>query len=113
MDDSFAHLHGIVDWPTPIDRMTEILRAGGLHVIQGRYSIRVSDCSHFIFQQYGGDLGEPMIEADAETVERMVSDAELVSRALEKFSVYHSFEIYDGHNNLARTITCGSKKTDS
>lgn len=74
--------------------MAAILRDAGLHLYVGKYSIRVEDCSHFVFQQYGGDLGDPVIDADADSVEEMLRDATLVSRALANADVAHRFEIY-------------------
>ena len=40
--------------------MGEILRGAGLRVTVGKYSVRIDDCSHFIFQDYGGNLGDPV-----------------------------------------------------
>jgi hypothetical protein len=84
----------ITAWPSK-DRMIAILREAGLGVKVGRYSLRIEDCSHFVFQQYGGDLVEPAIDADADTVEDMIRDATLVSDALSQAGVKHRFEIYD------------------
>ena len=67
----------------------------------GCYSIRVEDCEHFSFEQYGGDLGDPVIDADAETAESLVRDAGLVSSALAAADLAHRFEVYDGNDNLA------------
>ena len=56
MNDTSAFLAGqLAEWPTKED-MTTILRDAGLTVQVGIYSIRVLDCSHFVFQEYGGDL---------------------------------------------------------
>lgn len=52
--------------------MAEILREAGLRIYVGRYSIRVEDCSHFVFQEYGGDLGDPVIDAAAESAEDLL-----------------------------------------
>lgn len=87
---------GLAPWPSK-DDLAEILRAAGLNVCVGRYSIRVRDCYAFSFEQYGGDLGDPIISADAETQERMTKDAQLVSGALSAAGVRHRFEIYVGN----------------
>lgn len=81
--------------------MAEILREGGLRLQVGRYSVRVEDCSHFVFQEYGGDLGDPAIDADADTAEEMIRQGRLVSEALSRAGVRHRFEIYDDCNPLA------------
>ena len=86
-------------WPTK-ERMGEIFREAGLRVTVRRYSVRIEDCSHFIFQGYGGDLGEPSIDADAETAAKMLRDAERVSSALSRAALVHRFEVYDEHNAL-------------
>jgi hypothetical protein len=94
-----ARVAGQLDvWPTK-DRMAAILRANGLRVHVGRYSIRIEDCSHFVFQEYGGDLGDPAIDAD--TVTDMIREAGLVSGALSRADIKHRFEIYDDCDTLA------------
>jgi hypothetical protein len=80
--------------------MAAILRAGGLRVGVGRYSIRVEDCSHFVFQEYGGDLGDPAIDADADTAADMIQDGGLVSDVLSRAGIKHRFEIYDECDTL-------------
>jgi hypothetical protein len=81
--------------------MAAILRAGGLRVSVGRYSVRVEDCSHFVFQEYGGDLGDPVVDADADTVAEMIREGGLVSNALSLSGLKHRFEIYDDTDKLA------------
>ena len=89
-----AHLSGeLASWPTK-ERLAKILCDGGLKVYVGRYSIRVENCSRFIFQEYGGDLGDPQIDAEADTVEEMILDGRLVSNALARAGLVHRFEIY-------------------
>ena len=81
--------------------MAAILRAAGLRVQVGQFSIRVEDCSHFVFQEYGGDLGDPTIDADADTVEDMMREGRLVSDALSRAGIRHRFEIYGEHGELS------------
>ena len=101
MSDNFATLHGQLDtWPSK-ERLAQVLLAAGLHVYVGRYSVRVEDCECFSFEQYGGDLGDPIIGADAETTEQMALDGQLVSNALAAAGIKHRFEIYDNERNLA------------
>jgi hypothetical protein len=96
-----AHIAGqLAVWPTK-DHIAMILRNGGLRIQVGRYSVRVEDCSHFVFQEYGGDLGDPSIDADADTVDEMIREGRLVSDALSRAGVKHRFEIYDDCNTLA------------
>jgi hypothetical protein len=95
-----AHIAGQLEhWPTK-DRMAAILRDAGLRVYVGRYSVRVEDCSYFVFQEYGGDLGDPAIEADADSVEELMREGRLVSEALARAGVRHRFEIYDVQDKL-------------
>jgi hypothetical protein len=81
------------------ERLAEVLRAGGLRVYVGPYSVRVEDCSHFQFEHYGGDLGAPHIDAEADSVEQMQREAAMVSVALARAGLRHRFEILDGHGN--------------
>ena len=81
-------------WPTR-EHMAALLRAAGLHVTVGRYSVRVDDCSHFVFAQYGGDLGQPRIDADAETLADLLREAGLISAALDCADLVHRFELYN------------------
>ena len=100
-DSMSAHLAAeLVSWPTK-DRMATILRTAGLHIYVGRYSIRVEDCSHFVFQEYGGDISAPSVDADADSVEDMMRDSRLVSDALSRAEIRHRFEIYNEHNQLS------------
>lgn len=80
--------------------MATILRNAGLQVYVGRYKVRVENCSHFVFQEYGGDLGEPSIDAEAETLDEMMRDAKLVSDALAEAGVRHRFGLYDGSDEM-------------
>ena len=81
------------EWPSK-DHMASILRAAGLRISVGQYSIRLDDFSHFVFAEYGGDLGEPCIEADASSPEALALEVQRVSSALSQASVVHRFEIY-------------------
>jgi hypothetical protein len=81
-------------WPS-IEGMTALLQSAGLDVTVGRYSIRIEGHSHFAFQQYGGDLGDPVIDADAESFSELLATATLVSEALCRAGVVHRFELYD------------------
>jgi hypothetical protein len=97
MNDTSAVVAGeLASWPTKED-METVLRRAGLRIRSGRYSIRVDDCSHFIFQLYGGDIDTPQIEVDAETVGKLIQDSKLVSVALSAGGIKHRFEVYD-HN---------------
>src|SRR5437016_3006416 len=100
MNETNSHIAGqLAKWPAK-DHMASILRDAGLRVNVGRFSIRVVDCSHFVFQQYGGDLGDPVVEADADSVEEMMRVGKLVSEALARVGLKHRFEIYDGGGQL-------------
>jgi hypothetical protein len=82
------------DWPTK-DAMAKVLRNAGLRIRVGRYSIRVEDCGYFVFQQYGGDISEPAVEADTVSAEQIIREAKLVSQALARAGVKHRFEVYN------------------
>lgn len=102
-----SKLYGdLAPWPTKAS-LIAILSDAGLRVHVGRFSVRVEDCDHFVFQEYGGDLGDPTIDADADTVEQMIAEGRLVSDALGRAGVRHRFEIYDEGHNLARYLHYG------
>jgi hypothetical protein len=90
-----AHLSGHLEkWPTK-DRLAEMLRDAGFRVAVGRYSVRIEDSSHFVFQEYVGDPGDPQLDADADSVDELTRDATRVSEALARVGIRHRFEIYD------------------
>jgi hypothetical protein len=64
-------------------------------VYLGKYSVRIDDFDCFVFQQYGGDLGPPCIEADADSLEEMLRAAQCVSEALSAAQIVHRFEVYN------------------
>jgi hypothetical protein len=93
----------VAKWPTK-DRMAATLRDAGLSVYVGKYSVRIEDCSHFVFQEYGGDLGDPSIDADADSADVMIREGKIVSDALARAGVKHRFEIYDDSDKLCGYI---------
>lgn len=90
----------LATWPTK-EQMASILRDAGLRVIVGRYSVRLLDFSHFVFQEYGGDVGDPSIDADADTVEEMLREGRIVSDAFARAGIRHRFEIYNDRDDLS------------
>ena len=89
----------LATWPSK-DQMAALLREAGLRVTVGRYSVRVEDCSSFTFEEYGGDLGDPQVVADAATVDEMLRDGRLVSDVLARAGLRHRFEVYDDERVL-------------
>ncbi|WP_110987185.1 hypothetical protein [Acaryochloris thomasi] len=98
-------------WPSK-RQMVVILRKAGLKVSVGQYSIRVKDCDHFVFQEYRGDLGDPAIDANADSVEEMMRDRQLVSEALSRAGVRHRFEIYDHYSEEVGYLHCNWPKQE-
>lgn len=94
MSDNHSLSGQISNWPSKSE-MASILSSNGLTVNVGQYSIRIVDCEHFVFQEYGGDLDEPVIDADASSFDLMIRDGEQVSKALAFANIRHRFEIYD------------------
>jgi hypothetical protein len=76
------------------------MEAAGFSVCVGRYSIRLQDCEHFVFQEYGGDLGDPQFDADASTLDRMLDDGGRVSAALASADIRHRFELYNERDEI-------------
>lgn len=49
--------------------------------------------SHLVSRLFGRDLGEPQIDADAESVTEILTNATLVFEALSRIGIRHRFEI--------------------
>jgi len=96
VDDDYATLSGECEpWPSRAE-LTACLLQAGLKLGMGTYSISVEGCQRFKFKVLGGDIGPPMIEAEADTASALERDAALVSNALTAADVRHRFEVYDG-----------------
>ena len=96
----------LASWPSK-ERLAALLRQAGLPVRLGRYSVRVEDCSHFVFQNYGGDLGEPSLDVDAASSEELLRDAQRVSEALARVGLVHRFELYDAQGTMVAYLHHG------
>ena len=95
-----VRLAGQIDcWPSKT-QMASILRAAELNINIGTYSIRVVECQHFVLQEYGGDLGDPVFDADADSLPQMLSDSAKVSNALTAAKLRHRFDLYGDENEL-------------
>ncbi|WP_425399965.1 hypothetical protein [Aeoliella sp.] len=93
-------LYGQIDgWPSK-DEMACLMKSAGFSVYVGRYSIRLQDCEHFVFQDYGGDFDVPQFDADASSLERMLADSARVSSALASADIRHRFELYDERDEM-------------
>lgn len=86
-------------WPS-LAGLVDLLRAAGLQVQAGAHAVRVSDCEHFVFRDFGGAAPSPGISADAQTVSRLLADAQRVSGALAAAGVHHRFEVYGPDDQL-------------
>ena len=76
MIDEGVTLNGTLEpWPSK-QALADILRGAGLSIHVGRFSVSIENCGHFKFQNYGGDLGDPTISADAETLEALIAAAD-------------------------------------
>ena len=92
-DDVF--ISGELDsWPSKSE-MADLLRGAGFSVNVGTYSIRLDDCEHFVFQEYGGEIDPPTIDADGSSLDAMLHDGNRVSEALASCGIRHRFEIYN------------------
>lgn len=96
-----AYLAGqLAPWPTK-ERLATILQDAGLRVVVGKFAVRIEDGSHFVFQNYGGDFGEPVIDADAASCGELQALAMRVSEALARAQIRHRFEVYYEDDRLA------------
>ena len=84
----------LAPWPTR-DALAELLRAADLAVTVGQHSLRVADCTHFVFQDFGRPDANPTVDADGPDLATLSKEAAQVSAALAKAGVRHRFELYD------------------
>jgi len=89
----------IDDWPSKAE-IARLMQSAGFSVYVGQYSFRLQDCEHFVFQEYGGDLGDPQIDADASSLEKMLDDGGRVSAALASADIRHRFELYNDFDEM-------------
>ncbi len=102
MDSDYAIMYGdLSSWPTK-EEMAAMFKKAGLNINVGNYAIRINDCSHFVFREFGGDMEKPCITADAESVEEMLKDTSLVSDVLAQNNIEHSFEVCDENDDLVQ-----------
>ena len=95
-----TRLYGTLEgWPSKSE-MASLLKSAGLTVDEGEYSIRLKDCEHFVIQEYGGDLGDPQIDAAASTLVRMLRDGHRISATLASADIRHRFELYNDAGEL-------------
>lgn len=100
MEDTEAVLSGeCAPWPSK-EALAAILQRAGLRVDVGPFSVRVKDCSHFVFQNYGGDITTPTIDADGDSAESLAREAAFVSQALKDADIRHRFEVYGPGDQL-------------
>ena len=99
MDSDVQICGELADWP-PMLEMVNILTTAGLGLSVGRYSIRLTDFDHFVIQEYGGDMGVPEIDFEADCLEDMLRDAGRVSNILADANLRHRFEIYDNAHEM-------------
>src|SRR5690348_6472939 len=90
---TYGHLEGSI---SP-GRLAELLTEQGLTVEANRYCVRVKNCSHFKIEFCGDTV---LLDADASSPEEMIKDAQLLSAALTRARIQHSFEVYDCHDKL-------------
>ncbi|MBM7066761.1 hypothetical protein [Actibacterium sp. 188UL27-1] len=74
--------------------MADLLRAVGFELTIGRYSTRLAGIDHFVFREYGSDIGQPCITADHDRVDLLAKFAKRLSDALTAHGIRHRFEIY-------------------
>lgn len=100
----YLFISGELDqWPSK-SAMADLLRGAGFSLEVGTFSIRLNDCEHFVFQEYGGDIGHPTIDADGSSLEAMLNDGHRVSAALASSGIRHRFTIYNSAGDMVGYI---------
>lgn len=73
------------------DELSRVMASQGLKAESGRFAVRIRDCSHFVLQF--AEAASYDLDADADSEQEMLRDAELVSQRLSAASVRHEFEV--------------------
>ena len=88
---------GQVDGTFTPATLASVMTTHGLDVLHNRYSVRIKNCSHFKFDLFGEAVS---IDADADSSNKMINDAQLVSSALTRAGIRHRFEVYGPRDEL-------------
>lgn len=89
----------LAPWPSR-EALAELLGVAGLRVTVGQHSLRVADCTHFVFQDFGRPTGDPTVDADGPDLATLSKEAAQVSAALAQADVRHRFELYDERDEM-------------
>jgi hypothetical protein len=95
-----ALLNGHISTAISLQTLADLFTAAGLTAIVGRYSVRLSNLSTFVFRQEGSADGCLEVSADNADVDILLVHAGLVSGHLANGSVRHLFEVLDGEGAL-------------
>jgi hypothetical protein len=95
-----ALLNGYIADAMSLQTLADLFTAAGLTAIVGRYSVRLSELSTFVFRQEDSADGSLEVSADNSDVAILLAHAGLVSDHLAKGSVRHLFEVLDGDGAL-------------
>ena len=99
--DTSATVVGVLPSVSSVAEVRKLLEACGLTPSTGdTHHVSVRECSYFVFRETGKN--EFLLGGDAESLEQMLKETELVSAALVRNKVPHSFEVYDSTDNLTR-----------
>jgi hypothetical protein len=95
-----ALLNGQITSAISLQALADLFTAAGLAAVVGRYSVRLSDLSTFVFRQEGSADGSLEVSADNVDVDILLKHADFVSGHLTNGSVRHLFEVLDGEGAL-------------
>jgi hypothetical protein len=99
--DTAAVAYGSLPVHLSVERLREYLSAQGLTPSIGDvHDVHVKECSHFVFREEG--KGGYLVNAKGETLEELLRDTALVSRALSAVPLEHTVEVYDSEDRLIR-----------
>jgi hypothetical protein len=101
--DTVAVAYGSLPVHLSLEALREYLFSQGLTPsVADVHELHVKECPHVVFQEDG--KGSYLVNAKGETLEELLRDTALVSRALSAVPLAHTIEVYDSEDRLIRVF---------
>jgi hypothetical protein len=99
--DTAALAYGSLPVHLSVERLRDYLSSQGLTPSMGdAHDVYVKECPHLVFREHG--KGSYLLNAKGDTLEKLLRDTALVSRALSAVPLEHTVEVYDSEDRLVR-----------
>jgi hypothetical protein len=99
--DTAAVAYGSLPVHLSAERLRDYLSSQGLTPSIGRgHDLYLKECSHLVFREHG--KGSYLLNAKGDTLEELLRETALLSRALSAVPLEHTVEVYDSEDRLVR-----------